>query len=344
MKMTLQCALLLPFAIPLPGQTPAAPQSTSPTITSTSTLVIVPTLVRSASGELIHGLKASDFALTDNGVEQKISLEEVEHQPLAVVVLMQTGGAAPQQFQNYRNIDTMLNYMMGNSAHHVAVVTFDSQPEDMWDFTSNISELNDAFTHPEGGDHGAAVIDAISYAINLLQQQPPDFRRVILLLSQPQDDGSKARAEDVVRRLGESNTTIYSVTFSPEKAWLHDQFTKPRQENPLYQLTPLTPPLLHTFNLDRPLRVAIRAMREDAAAEVATLSGGEHVRFDSKLDLERQLSTLANHIPARYTLSFRPTSKQPGLHSLNVRVINRPDAVDVAARTSYWTTEQTPGK
>src|ERR1700761_6513254 len=75
---------------------PAAPPGGQSTITSTSTLVIVPTLVRSTSGDLVYGLKPEDFLLTDNGVEQKISIEEVERQPLAVVVLMQTGGAAPR--------------------------------------------------------------------------------------------------------------------------------------------------------------------------------------------------------------------------------------------------------
>jgi VWFA-related protein len=334
-------APLLLFAIPALGQ--AAPQSVPSTITSTSTLVIVPTLVRSTSGELIHGLKPSDFRLTDNGVEQKISIEDIERQPLAVVVLMQTGGAAPRQFQNYRNVGAMLGYMMGSSAHRVAVVTFDSQPEDQWDFTPNISDFDDAFTKPEDGDHGAAVVDAVDYAIKLLREQPPQFRRIILLLSQPQDDGSKAHAEDVVRRLGESNTTIYSVTFSPEKTWLRDQFTKPRHGQPPYQLdpTPGAQPIIGTFDLKAPLMAAIGAMRTDTAAEVATLSGGEHVGFDNKAGLERELGEIANHIPARYILSFRPTSKQPGFHALSVRVVNQTEPLDVSARSSYWSSAAT---
>src|SRR6185312_7431935 len=333
MKTALQFAALL-LALPALAQTPSTVPPTPPsTITSTSTLVIVPTLVRSTSGDLVYGLKAGDFRLTDNGVEQKVSIEEVERQPLAVVVLMQTGGAAPRHFEDFRNAGTMLSYMMGSAAYRVAVVTFDSQPEDMWDFAPNTSGVQDAFTHPVDGDDGAAVVDAVDYAINLLQQQPPQFRRIILLLSQPQDDGSKAHAEEVVRRLGETNTTIYSVTFSPEKTWLHDQFTKPRHEQPPYQFNPAGgPPLLHTFDLTAPLMAAIGAMRDDTAAEVAALSGGEHVRFENKASLEHQLGLIANHIPARYILSFSPTSKQPGFHALSVRVVDRGEQLDVAAR------------
>lgn len=345
MKRMFQLASLL-LALPSFAQTPlAVPPDHPSTITSTSTLVIVPALVRSAADELVYGLKPADFRLTDNGVEQKITVEDVERQSLAVVVLMQTGGAAPRHFEDFRSVGTMLTHMMGSSAHRVALVTFDSQPEYMWDFTPKIAGLDDAFTQPERGDHGAAVIDAVDYAINLLRQQPPQFRRIIVLLSQPQDDGSKAHAEDVVRRLGETNTTIYSVTFSPEKTWLRDQFTKPRHEQPPYQLNPAGgPPVLHTFDLGTPLFTAVRAMREDTAAEVATLSGGEHVRFDSKADLERQLETIANHIPARYILSFTPTSKQPGFHAISVRVVNQPEPLHVAARASYWATEAAPAK
>lgn len=330
--------LLLMSSPGLSQSTPVELQNSQPAITSTSTLVIVPTLVLSRTGELVTNLAASDFRLTDNGVEQKVSIEEVERQPLAVVVLLQTGGAGPRQFQNYRGVDTMLDAMMGSSQHQVAVVTFDSQPEDIWDFTRNVDDLKDAFTSPGNGDGKAAIVDAVDYGIDLLQQQPASARRILLLFSQPQDDGSKAHVADVVRRLGESNTTIYSITFSPEKTWLKDQFTKPRHENPPYQLSPNLPPLLHTFDLGTPLGVALKAMREDTAAEVADLSGGEHVRFDDKRSLEQQLSILANHIPNRYTLSFRPSSNDPGLHAIKVQVVHQPVPLDVAARSSYWST------
>ena len=322
------------------GQTTSAVHAdASPTISSTSTLVIVPTLVRSPSGELIQTLHANDFRLTDNGVAQSVSEEAIERQPLAVVVLMQTGGAASQQFADYAGLGTMLDYMMGSSAHRVALVTFDSQPESFWSFTSQIDSIGE-LSHPEQGDGGASIYDAVNYGIDLLKKQPPSFRRILLLLSQTHDDGSKTHVEDVVRSLGENNVTIYSVAFSPEKTWLKDQFTKPRHENPPYQLSPVpgTPPILHTFSLSTPLGVALRAMRTNAASEIASLSGGEYMQFGDKPDLERQLSILANHIPNRYMLSFHPTSNEGGFHAIQVQILNQP-SLQVSARTSYWSTE-----
>lgn len=314
---------------------PGAPSDVPPAITTTSNLVVVPTLVRAPTGELVQNLLARDFKLRDDGVDQQVSLDDGERQPLSIVVLMQTGGAAGREFPFYANVPTMLDAMSGSSAHHAALVTFDSRPEELWSFTSKTDSLQEGFTHPEQGDFGAAIYDAVNFGVDLLSRQPPNTRRVLLLLSQLQDVGSKSRVEDVVRRLGENDITIYSVAFSPEKAWLKDQFTKPRNGNPPYRMSDDRAAILYTFNLDTPLRMAIRSMRNNAAAEIASLSGGEYVQFNQKHDLEISLGDLANHIPNRYMLSFQPSSQTPGLHALQVSIPRQP-SLNVSARTSYW--------
>jgi VWFA-related protein len=307
----------------------------TPTITTTTNLVLVPALIQSATGDTLPTLKASDFVLTDNGVSQQVTLEDTEHQPLSIVVLLQTGATASRNFPAYAQLGTMLDYITASSPHQVAMIEFDSQPEYQWDFSPNTGDVEDGFIKPDPGDGGAAILDAVGSAIGLLAKQPPSYRRIIVLISQTHDDGSHAQSADIVRRLGENNITIECLTFSPEKAWLKDEFTKPRHENPPYQLSPDQPLLLHTFNLDRPLREAIGAMRTDTSAEVATLSGGESFPFATKADLEHQLSVLANHFAATYTLSFRPSSKEPGFHALHLQIAGRSD-LQVSARAGYW--------
>lgn len=308
----------------------------APTIQTKSTLVLAPALVRTATGSLVHGLTAKDFRVLDDGVVQTITVEEqAVRQPIAIVVLLQTGGAASRQFANFAGIGTMLEGMVAGVGHRVSVVTFDSQPEEAWSFTADVGELQDAFLHPVAGDNGAAVLDAVSYGIGLLKGQPAEARRVILLVSQPQDDGSEAKAEDVVRRLGENNVTILSVVFSPEAQWLKDQFTKERHGNKPYKYGADGPTLINTFNLDGPLRVALKAMRTNAAASVATMSGGETMTFGNKNELERQMGLLTNDLANEYVLSFRPSSNAEGFHTLAVQVPGVAGA-QVAARTSYW--------
>ena len=199
----------------------------------------------------------------------------------------------------------------------------------------NVNDLKPELTHLAQGNDGAAILDAVSYGIGLLEQQPAGTRRVLLLLSQSHDVGSKTRAGEVVRRLGETNTTIYSVTFSPQKQWLKDQFTHERHENPPYEFSPGIV-LMHTFDLATPLKMALQGMQNDTAGEIAALSGGEAIQFGDRRSLERGLGELANHLPNRYTLTFRPTSNAPGFHSIHVQVLHQPDPLKVSARESYW--------
>jgi hypothetical protein len=264
-------------------------------------------------------LVASDFLLTDNGVEQKLVAEPADRQPLALVVLMQTGGAAPRQFQNYRTFQALVSSMLGNSSHHVALVTFDSRLQQIWNFPPRIDGVKHAFKNPEGGDHGAAILDALNCGLTLLEQEPKSFRRIILLLSQARDDGSTVAPEQVVQRLAKSNTTIYSVTFSPA--------SNPSRSKTRVKRDPGNIPTLAS---------AATAMHENTAAEAAELSGGEHTQLKSGDDLNRTLSILATDFSNTYLLCFRANSGEAGLHAIQTRVIKPHSHLKVAARTIYW--------
>ena len=309
------------------GQSNAAGhKDTSATIVSTSTLVVVPVMVMDASGEPLTNLQASDFRLTDNGIDQKIVSESVQREPIALAVIVQTGGSAPAQFQNYRTLNAVVNTLTQNNAHRVALVTFDSHIEEIWSFPPRVDGLKDAFRNPENGDHGAAILDALNCGIGLLNHQPASFRRVILLLSQATDDGSKADPAEVLQRLGESNTTIYSITFPPAKLARNSPIKNRNRRK-------------KAPGPDPSLDVVLTEMRTNTAA-VASVSGGVSVELKNKDDLDRTLSVLANDFANSYTLSFRPVSAEPGLHWIGVQFAKaRSGAMRdarVEARRLYW--------
>jgi len=311
---------------------PADQASVQTAIRSISTLVTVPATVRSASGALIADLTAADFRITDNGVNRNMRAELVAGEPIAVVVVMQTGGGAPRQFQNYSTLNALVTPMMGASDHRVGLVTFDSQLQQIWNFPPRIDGLKHAFRNPESGDHGAAILDALNCGIGLLEHQPPSFRRVILLLSQVRDDGSKMNAAELLRRLGESNTTVYSVTF-PSSMKEERSSRKPFLEKQGYRQAPG----------DSLLEAAVQAMRADTADEAAVLSGGEHARLKKQEDLDRSLSVLANDFANSYLLSFHPGSEEPGFHWITVEVANHPNhpsRLAVEARSIYWSGDE----
>jgi hypothetical protein len=86
---------------------------------------------------------------------------------------------------------------------------------------------------------------------------------------------------------------------------------------------------------------AVEGMRRNAPEAVARLTGGEFYAVDSRRSIEGDLMTLANHIPNRYVLSFRPQSPAPGLHSIELQLKSYSSLV-VTARTSYWANSDSP--
>jgi VWFA-related protein len=319
------CALPVFFAAAALGQQPAD------TLRSTSTLVLVPTLVTTPNEELVHGLHAEDFALTDNSAPQKLHVEEGSREPLAVVVLLQTGGSAPRQFENYKGIGAMLEYALGSVPYRVSLVTFDSKPEDRWPFSANAANLKAAFERPTPGDGSAATLDAIEYGLDWFDDQHPRGQRLLLLIGDEHFRQKSEQAQKIVRRLAESNTAIYSLTYSAEERWFKDQFSHRRKANGGFAWSP------RPYDLKGPLLNALGAMRENAAAEVAALSGGSYMPFADRQSLEQQLTHFANALGNRYLLSFQPASTSAGLHSIQVGVPQHPE-FHIAARNSYWHT------
>ena len=205
-----------------------SPSTADHTLSTSSTLVVVPALVRDAAGAPVFNLSAGDFRLTDDGVPQKLNLEqESGPQPLALVALIEAGagarssgwhpanpGAPPDRFAT---LPTMIEALAGNVPHRISVVGFDSGPELLQDFTGDMAAVTETIQDLSkniDGDGGAAILDSIGFALDLLRKQPPQYRRAILLLSETNDRGSKMKLEDALRAIGETNTMVYSLAFS----------------------------------------------------------------------------------------------------------------------------------
>ncbi len=311
MRRLLTATLFPLLAVATLAQTPLS--NAPDTIHASARLVVVPTLVQSPAHDVIYSLTASDFLLTDKGAPQKIALDSND-QPLSLVVLMQTGSSAIQEFGKYKGLEAMLEEMLGKPPNQVSIVNFDSRPEAASPFTSDITQWTDAINQPEEGDTGAAILDGLKFAFQLLAQQPATHRRAILLISQPADSGSKTSAKEILRIAGETNTTIYALTFSP-------------------QLTMFKDSLKSKANFD--LFLTLSSMRKNIASELALFSGGEAIEFHDQHQLDDGIGMLANHVRNRYMLTFNPTSHEPGLHPLLVRLPGHPDFI-VSARSDYW--------
>jgi hypothetical protein len=80
---------------------------------------------------------------------------------------------------------------------------------------------------------------------------------------------------------------------------------------------------------------ATDGLRRNIPETVAHLTGGEYFKLTNPANLERDLTTISNHIPNRYVLSFQPQSPHPGLHAVTLSLPGYAK-LQVTARTSYW--------
>lgn len=281
----------------------------------------MPVLARSATGEFVPNLDAYHFQLLDDGVRQRVTGEYTKNQSIALVILMQTGGAGLRQFQSYMSLPVLVPSIVGDSPHEIMFVTFDSRIEEIWHFPVRSDGVDYALTHPHAGDKGAAIIDAVKFGVDQLQQEPGNFRRIILLLSQSRDSGSKTSPESAIRVLGEGSTTVYSLTFPSPKPKRKRNIKRNRKR---------------VNGSPSPLAAAARAMRMNTAGEIAFLTGGEQFRFSGMPDFNSMLLNVRTDIRNRYLLTFQPTSHKAGFHTLTVRIGGANSHIHVTSRAGYW--------
>ena len=308
-----------------PKQMPGTADATT-TIRVTTREVLVPTLIEKKDGDVVYGLRQPDFILEDNGVPQKIRVqEEMDTAPVALVIAVEQGGVSALEFDKVARLGPLLDMFLSYPRSEAAIMGFDSRPHLLHDFAHTSDELNETLHHLDSGDGGAAILDTISSAVDLLQTQPKDYRRVLLLISEERDHGSKHnKPVDLIKKIGGSDVLVLSVSFSPTRAELiHD--VKDNGDDRYIQ----------GGNFISDIFMLIQAFRKNVAKEISQESGGEYLTFTRDKTFEARVLEAAKHVRNRYLLTFSPSDPTPGLHTIHVRTVQDLGA-RIVARANYW--------
>jgi VWFA-related protein len=287
-----------------------------------TSVVLVPTLVTDIAGAPVFGLSAADFAVYDNGVEQKIHLDEdLQIAQTSVVVAVERGHSTEGTLDKVKRLGSLLYPIVGEGRGEVAVVAFDDKPELKQDFTTNLDQASKVLTSLAPGSYGSAVLDAVAYSTSLLDSRPPENRKVLLLVSGTSDESSKASVPEVMRQIERSNVLIYSAAYS--------------QKTTSKMGEAIADPSQHPVNLLGLFTGLMRSAKENVPKTVAEMSGGEYLPFHDEKTLEDELAGVNNHFFNQYLLSFTPRKLAMGQHSLRVVANGHGDLV-VTSRTGYW--------
>ncbi len=315
-------------------------------------LVNTPVTVRDAAGEMVLDLTPRDFRVFDNGVEQRIEHFDLGGEPLSVVILLETSSRVEALLPAVRRTGIVFTQTVLGQIGEAAVLGFDDTIEKLLPFTRDADKIEKTLSHLREGTSGARLYDALSEAVGLLRNAPPDRRRVIVAVSEAVDTGSENKLGQVLREAQLANITIYAVGLSTTAAELRAPPKKsgPPQISPpgTFPLppqpgTPQTPTTEQQRygNIDLMalavwiVQHAANAMHEHALAVASTATGGMHVNTFRERSIEKAIDEIGGELHAQYTVSYRPTGTDPaGYHEIKVQV-SRP-GVNVRSRPGYY--------
>ena len=365
----LKAFIPLLLATTLAAQVFAQQQAGAPTFRSDTTEVLVPTLVTDQQGNVIFGLSAKDFIIRDNGVEQTPQMDETfSSKPVSLVLAVQTGGRAPEVIgsgcalqrntneftrrpgkckSTLHGIALMLETFLDAPGSQMALVSFDSAVKLRQDFSPNIADVTAALDKLPGGDGDGAVLDAVQFSLNLLKHRPKNQRKVLVLIGEQNDHGSKTVTRDeAARQIIASDIEVYMVAYPPDFTSAAESAAKlfgPGRSSIGNDPTGLPGPgsgasAVASFNLLGLLSLlhsSASDMTSNVPQSIANLTGGEYVLFHNEKGLDDALGKLANHAHNRYQLSFRVKNPEPGPHRLEV-LLREGGGAQISARAGYW--------
>lgn len=203
---------LLLCAVAAPGQQ-TSPGTPVPRFHVNVRLVNVFVNVTDTTGAPVGGLTQNDFALSEDGVPQKISyFEQQTDMPLSIVLAIDTSGSVRKDLDIERRAAHEFLRALLRPVDRLDLIDFNSDVREVVPFTSDLRRLDWGL---DNLDYGPAT--ALYNAIYLASQNlaPHQGRKVLVLIS---DGGNTIRGVDYPQALEQairSDVMVYSLIDLP---------------------------------------------------------------------------------------------------------------------------------
>ena len=266
--------------------------------------VVLHATVVDQAGHLVTSLSQSDFSIFVNNVPEPITSFRREDVPVAIGIVIDNSGSMRDKREKVNQ--AVLNLIRAsNPQDEVFVVNFSQTPYLDQDFTSDVNLLQVAL-HQVSSRGSTALYDAVVASAVHLRNNPRLTKKVLLVITDGQDNMSQETLEDAIRKLQpDKGETVYAIGLTDE-------------------------------GLTRAGRNALQ--------DLATSTGGV-AYFPAGLDeVDTITRAVARDIRSQYTLAFKPGNR-PGKGGYSgIRVEARgPERTRliVRTRTGYYPGEAT---
>jgi VWFA-related protein len=201
---------------PPPPPAPAEPKIKNPGGESYSLRVDVPivnldvSVILDKNHQFVPGLKAGNFLVLEDGVEQKVDNVRIGQTPITAVMLLEFAANSWYYINDMRNAAVGFFHSL-RPDDYVAVMTYDMQTHILSDFTNNqnvIAESLQSLTLPMFSD--TDMFDALYETLDRASRI--DGRKYILLIGTGRDTFSKITLDKILAKIKATpNVTIFTI-------------------------------------------------------------------------------------------------------------------------------------
>jgi Ca-activated chloride channel family protein len=161
-------------------------------------------------GRLATSLDRSSFSVYQNGQPETITSFRREDVPVAIGIVIDNSGSMRDKRAKVNQ--AVLNLIQAsNSRDEVFVVNFSQTPYLDQDFTSDVNLLQTAL-HQVSTRGSTALYDAVVASDNHLRNNPRLDKKVLLVITDGEDNMSRETLQDALRKLQSSKgATLYAI-------------------------------------------------------------------------------------------------------------------------------------
>jgi VWFA-related protein len=297
--------------------------------------VIVPVTVTDEKGKFVSNLDQNDFQILDQGKPQTIRFFSRErNQPVVIGFLLDLSNSTRSQWKNFElATEDMIIQMLpgGNKKFSGYLIGYSNEAELMVDTTSDPDKLLDKLRKLKPGG-GAAFYDAIYRACTsraLVQGEPVEPRRVLIVIGDGNDNSSKHTREEVLELAQRNLITIYGIST------LYSGFSSEGDEN-LVKLAEETGGRVEypLQNVYKDVSGYLSQTRDEGNYAIQPGTGGYAAAVSTAIF--HAISNVAGEITTQYILRYIPEDSDSTkvLRNINVKVSLA--NVKVRARKSYY--------
>ncbi len=159
---------------------------------------------------LVTGLRQNDFIVFEDGRPMPITSFHQEDIPVALGIVIDNSGSMRDKRQKVNQAAVNL-VRASNPQDEVFVVNFNDEYYLDQDFTSDLNQLRDGLEHIESRG-GTALYDAVVASADHLAKGARLDKKVLLVVTDGEDNASRESLEQCVRRLQDLNgPTVYTI-------------------------------------------------------------------------------------------------------------------------------------